>query len=100
MIKRHLTQQQRGALETLQQLNGVPGLSLRLRNIALETVHSLMRQKLAVEGDDALYRVTEAGAEALKTGLYERHPILLRTPAPPKPPRFQVLPAPPARQGA
>lgn len=85
MIKRQLTEAQRAALETLQQLNGVPGLSLRLRKITLETVHGLMRQKLAVEGDDALYRVTEAGAEALKTGLYERNPIKLRVPTASKP---------------
>lgn len=102
MIRRYLTPSQRIALYSLQYHNGIPAMSLRRYDVAIETIYALKREKLVVEGDDARYRITEAGAAALESGLYEKQPqlLIIRVSSAPKPePLKSSVPKTPSHNG-
>jgi len=80
MIKRHLTAKQREALECLK-ANGIIYVTRATRaaahQLAYATLCYLRREKLVVIGASGAYELTEAGAAALESGLYEKQPQVL-----------------------
>jgi len=94
MILRHLNQKQSSTLNTLVKQGGIPAMSLRRYDIALETIYALKREKLVTETNDARYSVTEAGSAALDTGLYEKQPQLLIIAVSSAPKKHPSRPAP------
>lgn len=80
MIKRHLNDKQRAALECLAMTGTLPVTCAATHQLTQATLSYLKREKLVVINDAGSYAITEAGRAAIECGLYEKQPQMLIIP--------------------
>lgn len=80
MIKRHLTADQRKALECLAGTVSIPATCAKAHQLTQATLYYLKREKLVVLTDGGSYAITEAGRASVESGMYEKQPHVLNMP--------------------
>lgn len=82
MIRRHLRALHIEAMTLIAQksVDGPAVLPVRTLGALAVPLSDLRREKLATCDEVGAYALTEAGSEALKTGLYEKQPIMMHMP--------------------